>query len=177
MLKLIGRGVKKNIKRKARGKRGRWKIMEKLKIEELKKDLWIGDLGDRFRDYDCGYICDIITEIADNNVDIYYYDLFEWAKDNFSIIEEANEEMGAPNDIIKQIQQGEFLAFERELYENLEDNLKYFMYDYIEKDLQIKEITEEQNENLLDWDFSDNNEQLENLIEHINEILTENNEN
>jgi hypothetical protein len=151
--------------------------MEKLKIEELKKDLWIGDLGDRFRDYDCGYICDIITEIADNNVDIYYYDLFEWAKNNFSIIEEANEEMGAPNDIIKQIQQGEFLAFKRELYENLEDNLKYFMYDYIEKDLQIKEITEEQNENLLDWDFSDNNEQLENLIEHINEILTENNEN
>lgn len=145
--------------------------MEKLKIEELKKELYTGDLGDRIRNYSGGYICDIITEIADNNVDIYYSDLFEWAKHNFEIIEEANEEFGAPNDIIKQIQQGEFLAFERELYENLEDNLKYFMYDYIEKDLKIKEITEEQNENLLDFDFSDNNEQLENLIDHINEIL------
>lgn len=150
--------------------------MRKLKIEELKKELWTGDLGDRLRDYSNGYICDIITEIADNNVDIYYSDLFEWAKNNFSIIEEANEEFGTPNDITKQIQQGEFLAFERELYENLEDNLKYFIYDYIEKDLKIKEITEEQNENLLDWDFSDNNEQLENLIEHINENLMENNE-
>ena len=145
----------------------------KIKIEELKKDLFVGDLGDRFGDYDSGYICDIITEIADNNVDIYYSDLFEWAKNNFSIIEEANEEMGAPNDITKQIQQGQFLAFERELYDNLEDNLKYFMYDYIEKNLKIEELTEEQNEKLLDWDFSDNNEQLENLIDHINEILEE----
>lgn len=148
----------------------------KIKIEELKKDLFTGDLGDRFRDYDNGYICDIITEIADANIDIYYYDLFEWAKNNFDIIEEANAEMGAPNDIIKQIQQGEFLAFERDLYDNLEDSLKYFMYDYIEKDLEIEEITEEQNEKLLDWDFSDNNEQLENLIDHINETLQKNEE-
>ena len=143
------------------------------KIEELKKDLFIGDLGDRMRDYDNGYICDIITEIADNNIDIYCADLFEWAKHNFDIIEEANEEMGAPNDIIKQIQQGQFVAFERDLYENLEDILKNYMYDYIEKDLKIEELTEEQNENLLDWDFSDNNEQLENLVDHINEILEE----
>ena len=143
------------------------------KIEELKKDLFIGDLGDRIRDYDNGYICDIITEIADNNIDIYYADLFEWAKHNFDIIEEANKEMGAPNDIIKQIQQGQFVAFERDLYENLEDILKNYMYDYIEKNLKIEELTEEQNEKLLDWDFSDNNEQLENLIEHINEILEE----
>lgn len=147
------------------------------KIEELKKDLFIGDLGDRMRDYDNGYICDIITEIADNNIDIYYADLFEWAKHNFDIIEEANEEMGAPNDIIKQIQQGQFIAFERDLYENLEDILKFYMYDYIEKDLKIEELTEEQNENLLDWDFSDNNEQLENLVDHINEILEEEEEN
>ena len=45
------------------------------------------------------------------------------------------------------------------------------MYDYIEKELKIKELTEEQNDDLLDWDFSDNNEQLENLIEHINNIF------
>lgn len=148
----------------------------KIKIEELKKDLFTGDLGDRFRDYDNGYICDIITEIADANIDVYYYDLFDWAKNNFDIIEEANEEFGASNDIIKQMQQGEYLAFEHDLYDNLEDSLKYFMYDYIEKDLKIEEITEEQNENLLDWDFSDNNEQLENLIDHINETLQKNEE-
>lgn len=146
-----------------------------MKIEELKKDLYCGDFGDCLRDYDDGYICDIITEISDNKVDIYYYDLFEWAKNNFSYINEANEEMGAPNDIIKQIQQGQFLYNERNIFENLEDSLKMFMYDYIEKDLKILEITEKQNDDLLEWDFTDHNERLENLIEHINNILIEKN--
>ena len=45
------------------------------------------------------------------------------------------------------------------------------MYDYVEKKLKIIELTEEQNDNLLDWDFWDYNEQLENLIEHIENIL------
>lgn len=146
-----------------------------MKIEELKKNLYLGDFGDCLRDCNDGYICDIITEIADNNVDIYYYDLFEWAKNNFSYINEANEEMGAPNDIIRQIQQGQFLYNERNIFENLEDSLKMFMYDYIEKDLKILEITEKQNDDLLEWDFTDHNERLENLIEHINNILIEKN--
>lgn len=145
----------------------------KKRIEDLKKELFLGDFGEYFVDYSDGYICDIITEIADNHVDIYYYDLFEWAKNNFDYINEANEELGAPNDIIKQIQQGQFYYNERNIYDNLEDILKFFMYDFIEKTLKIEEITEEQNDNLLDWDFSDNNELLENLIEHINECLNE----
>lgn len=145
--------------------------MGKLKIEDLKKELYTGDLGEYFTDYDNGYICDIITKIADNNVDIYYYDLFEWAKNNFSYINEANEEMGTPADITRQIQQGQYFCNEQDLYNNLEDSLKFFMYDYIEKELKIKELTEEQNDGLLEWDFSDNNEQLENLIEHINNIF------
>ena len=151
--------------------------MEKLKIEELKKELFIGDLGEYFRDYNSGYVCDIITEIADNHVDIYNYDLLEWAKNNYSYIEEAMDEFGTATDsngkidFIRCIMQGQFLAYERDIYENLEDSLKFFMYDYIEKELKILELTEEQNENLLDWDFSDNSERLENLIEHINEIV------
>lgn len=51
-----------------------------MKIEELKKDLYLGDYGEEITNYSSGYVCDILTEIADNNVDIYYYDLFEWAK-------------------------------------------------------------------------------------------------
>ena len=151
--------------------------MKKLKIEELKKELFAGDFGDCFRDYDNGYICDIITEIADSHVDIYNSDLLEWAKDNYSYIEEAIDEFGTATDsngradFIRCIMQGQFLAHEKDIYGNLEDSLKLFMYDYIEKELNILELTEKQNENLLDWDFSDNNEQLENLIEHINEVL------
>lgn len=152
--------------------------MENLKIEDLKKDLYVGDFGDCFRDYDNGYIGDIITEIADYNVNIYTSDLLEWAKGNYSYIEEALDEFGTPQDdngkadFIRTIQQGQYYANERNLYENLEDSLKMFMYDYIKKDLNIKELTEEQNNELLEcFDFTDNNEQLENLIENINEIL------
>lgn len=145
--------------------------MKELKIEDLRKELYTGDLGEYFIDYDDGYICDIITEIADNSVDIYTQDLLDWVPDNYSYIEEANIEMGVPKGFLNQIQQGQCYYYKRNLYENLEDTLKNYMYNYIENILKVKEITEEQNENLLDWDFSDNNEKLENFIEHINEIL------
>lgn len=150
--------------------------MELLKIEDLKKELYIGDFGNCFIDYDEGYICDIIAEIAGNNVDIYNSNLLEWAKGNYSYIEEAVAEFGIDSknfDFFKLIQQGQYLANERELYDNLEDSLKYYMYNFISQYLNINEITEEQNDNLLDFDFSDNNEMLENLIEHIENVLKE----
>ena len=143
-----------------------------MKIEELKKDLYLGDYGEEITNYSSGYICDILTEIADNNVDIYYYDLFEWAKNNFSIIEEANEEMGINPDITKQIQQGQFYSYQRELYENLEDIMKYYVFNYIQETLEIEEITEKQlNELEFEIDFTDNNEELENINDKIEEIM------
>ena len=151
--------------------------MENLKIEELKKDLYIGDLGEYFCDYDNGYICDIIQEIADNNCPIYYNDIWEEAKENLEYIEEALREFGTPTnnnnipDLMKIFQQGIYYKNEQDLNENLEESLQYFMYDYIEKELKIEEITKEQNDDLLEWDFTDNNEELENLIEHIENIL------
>lgn len=151
--------------------------MERLKIEDLKNDLYLGDLGEYFGDYDNGYICDVITKIADNNIPIYYNDIWEEAKNNQEDIEEALQEFGTPTDengkvdLMRIFQQGLYYKNEQEIYENLEDTLKFYMYNYIEKDLNIKEITEEQNDDLLDWDFEDNNEQLENLIEHIENIF------
>lgn len=156
--------------------------MENLKIKELKKDLFIGEFGEEFANYNQGYICDIISEIADNNTPIYYNDIWEEAKENQEYIEEALQEFGTPTDsngnvdLIKIFQQGIYLKNEQEIYENLKDNLKYFMYDYIEKELNIEEITEEKNDDLLDWDFKDNNEQLENLIEHIENVIKESEE-
>lgn len=151
--------------------------MEKLRIEDLKKELYVGDFGEYFVDYDNGYICDIISEIADNNVDVYNYDLLNWVKDNYSYIEEALDELGTPTDdngkadFLGIIRQGQYYANECDIYDNLEDSLKFYMYDYIEKTLEIDEITEEQNDNLLDFDFSDNNKMLKNLIDHINKVM------
>lgn len=148
-----------------------------LKIEDLRKELYTGDFGDCICDYDNGYICDIITEIADSHVDVYTSDLLDWARDNYSYIDEANEEFGRADDFLGEIRQGQFLYNERDLYDNLEDSLKLFAYVYIQNVLGIEEITEEQNEDLLDYDYTDNNDELENIIDHIEEVFeTEDNE-
>ena len=105
-------------------------------LEELKNNLSF-TYGEQITDYDSGYIGDIFTEIADSNVDMYTSDLFEWGKSNLWYIDEATKELGNPNDIIKQIQQGQFYAYEQELYENKEDIMKYFAYTYL-NDNEIK---------------------------------------
>lgn len=153
--------------------------MEKLKIEELKSDLYLGKFGDCLEDYDNGYLCDIITEIADNHVDIYYSNLFKWATDNYAYIEEAEDEFGQPTDergkfdIIKLIQQGQYYAYEQELYENFRDIVLNRLYNYIVSNLGIIEITEEQNDKILELNIDDNNELLENLFEELDNIFSE----
>lgn len=113
--------------------------MKKLKIEDLKKELYCGDFGEYLEDYENGYICDIITEIAGNNIDVYNCDLMEWAKENTGYIEESLNEFGTPTnnrgqvDFMRIIQQGQYFYNEQNLYNNLEDSLKIFMYDYVEK--------------------------------------------
>lgn len=152
-------------------------IKEKLLIDELMEELNTGELGEYFCDYKEGYICDIISEIADNKVGIYWDDIFEWAKGNVSYIEEALEEFGTPTDnkgnadFIRIIQQGWYYANEQNLYENLEESLKNWAYNYIKYDLKIEEITEEENSKLLEWNFIDNNEELQNLSDFIEQIF------
>lgn len=142
----------------------------KIKLEDLQKKLYLGEIGEYLCDYNNGYICDVISEIGDSNIDIYYYDLFEWAKNNFSIIEEANEEFGCDNDITKQIQQGQYLYYTNDLYDNLEDIIKNYIYNYIINDLKIEYITKEQFEELEDLSY-DNNDKLEDVINDINDIF------
>jgi len=68
---------------------------------------------------------DIISEIADNNIDIYYFDLVEWThdRDNIATIEEAVNEFGLPKkfDFYKQIQLGQYKANETLLWEAWEE--------------------------------------------------------
>lgn len=146
--------------------------MRKLKVNELKEqnEKYL-NLGVQITDFDNGYISDIISEIATNNVDIYTSDLLDWAKDGINYIEEAIAEFGTSNDFLGMIRQGQYLAFEQELNTDIETMLLYFMYDYIEK-MGIEEITEEQQDKLEnDFDFEDINEKLENLIEYIKDVF------
>lgn len=119
--------------------------------------------------YDSGYICDVFSEIADSNVDIYTSDLFDWGKNNMYYIDEATKEFGDPHDILRQIQQGQYYAYEQELYENKDDIIKYFAYTYL-NDNNIK-LNVEQEEDLDDYLSSvDSNDKLEDIIDYCKNI-------
>lgn len=137
-------------------------------LEELKSNLSF-TYGNQITDYDSGYIGDVFTEIADSNVDMYTSDLFEWGKSNLWYIDEATKEFGNPNDIIKQIQQGQFYAYEQELYENKEDIMRYFAYSYL-NDNEIK-LSDNEIEELDDYlESLDSNDKLENIVDYCKDL-------
>ena len=125
--------------------------------------------GNNITQYDSGYICDVFSEIADSNVDIYTSDLFDWGKNNMYYIDEATKEFGDPHDILRQIQQGQYYAYEQELYENQDDIIKYFAYSYL-KDNNIK-LNVDQEEDLDDYlSGVDSNDKLEDIIDYCRNI-------
>ena len=148
-----------------------------IKIVDEIKNLNIGDYGDKLENYDgSDYICDAISEVADESVDIYYSDLFDWAKENYDYINEANEEFGIPKDgdIIEQIQRGQYYAIEQEIYENLQDCIKNYAYKYIlnVEGLNTLEIPEDKFLRLkCELKKIDNNNTFDDIIEIVNDIL------
>ena len=141
------------------------------KIKELETNLSFTH-GNQIVNYSDGYIGDVFSEIADSNIDIYVVDLFEWGKNNFEYINEATEEFGNPADIIKQIQQGQFLSFEKELYDNQNDVLLYYGYNYL-KNNNIK-LSENQLEDFEDYiDGLDNNDKLDDINSYCNSFNEE----
>jgi hypothetical protein len=64
-----------------------------------------------------------IHEIVDGYIDIYYYDLRKWAVDNWEYVEQANEEGIGSNgiDYHKDIQAGQYLKFEQDAVEIIEE--------------------------------------------------------
>lgn len=116
------------------------------------------------------YICDAISERADSNIDIYNADLLEWAKYHLEDIEEANQELGQVPDIIKQIQQAQFLVNERELYDGLEKAIIIEAWRIASE--RVEEVTEEQGEELDAMDTRiDNDDRVEDIESAVLEIL------
>lgn len=149
--------------------------MKTLKELREEQNLYLGDYGEYLVDCNCGYICDCISELADNHVDIYNYNLLEWVKDNSSYVEDAVAEFGIDSknfDFFGLLRQGQYLQIEEELHNNLDDILTNWIINYIEHDLEIKELTDEQVEQVEDlFDKYDNNDELEYIIEKIEEIF------
>lgn len=140
-----------------------------LNLETLQNDLnleW--ETTSLFADYQdsSSYICDAISERADSRIDIYNYDLIEWAKSHICEIDEAADELGKPDSFIGYIQQAQFLVFERELYNELENGILWACYE-ASKDYD-EEITEEQNKEIEELAESlDNNSRFDEITNGI----------
>ena len=152
-------------------------IKEILENMENKK-IWhdgedITDLLIEFGNYSSGYIGDIITEVADNNIDIYNYNLWEWAKNNEYYIEQAVSNFGIDYknfDLIQLFRMAQYEFYNEAIYSNLSD----FIYYAILNNIDAEEISDE----ILDEiekiaNEEDNNEQLETYIEKINDLIGE----
>lgn len=140
-----------------------------LNLETLQNEVNAGDeVRDLFADYEdsSSYICDAISERADSRIDIYTRDLLDWAGNHICEIDEAVNELGKPDSFLGYIQQAQFLFFERELYEDLENGILWACYESAKE--YAEEITEEQNKEIEELAESlDNNSRFEEITSGI----------
>lgn len=153
------------------------KINIKELLEEIKKDGVyfdeedIIDLVIEFSEHSNGYICDIISSVADNNVDIYNYKLWEWAKNNESYIEEAVAEYGINErnfDLMQLFRSGQYNYYTQAIYSNLAVFIKYsILYN-----INVEEISEEALEEIENIaNEEDNNAEIDIYIDKINDLI------
>ena len=131
-------------------------------------------------DYDKGYICDVISAIADNHVDIYYYDLTNWANGHFEEISETINEYGwdvCEKDLYKAVQMAQFRENENGMYSELLEGLENFALSYLEHGLKIQEIAEERWEEIEGFlSDIDNNNRLEEITDFLDEMFSKEDE-
>ena len=77
-------------------------------------------------------MCDDVHEWADGSVDIYNYDLRQWAVDNYNYIEEGINELGAPEpfDFHKAIQYGQYHYYCQQAYKDCNEFLEWLKERY-----------------------------------------------
>lgn len=91
----------------------------KEKFENLDLSNMALDIVENYDDY----LCDAISEVADQNVDYYNSDLVEWLYRNDDYVNEAVKEFGVDErnfDIWAIIRQGQYYYNEQELYKQTE---------------------------------------------------------
>lgn len=158
--------------------------MKKTNVKEIIQDMeennnymyfdgeYYPDLADNFAEYSSGYICDIVSQVADNWVDIYTSDLMKWNANNYEYVEEAIQEFGTPNefDMVKAIQMGQYLCYERAMYNNLYWCIKLAILENIQAE-EISEDILEKIEQIANEE--DNNARIEDYIEEVNNAIVE----
>ncbi|AZU98980.1 hypothetical protein pW2_154 [Bacillus phage pW2] len=141
------------------------------------------DALENFYEYNSGtYICDAITEIADNSIPIYNYNVWENASDIQEHIENALAEglidTSGEIDLIKIFQAGYYQYYN----ERLSENLDTLCYNYVAKlvneyldTVDTSDIDEDEIESRIESETQDydHNNMFDALEDIANEIIEE----
>lgn len=94
------------------------------------------DFVDEYGASDSPYICDAFSEFADGRIDIYTDDLLQWAAGHYDDIDEARAEgLTEGADFLGQIRGGQYLAFERALYQDERGIIQSIAREYLRNTL------------------------------------------
>ena len=145
---------------------------------------------DFITDYDADssqYICDAISEFADSNTSIHYSDIEEFMSNNIDKVNDTISEFGwdgCGSDLHRAGQLAEFCSIEQEIYDELEDVIKYIALDFIDSTDEANDeaekiwqtLTEEQKGELLkafidDLEMIDNNNRLDDITDLYNDFV------
>lgn len=152
-------------------------VVAMVAVDELESVLSLGEYGEYLNDYrdTPAYICDVISEIADNNTSIYHSDIMSFLSGNPEAVEDAIKEFGwdgCGGTLEKAAQMGEFLTIERDIYDHMADALMLCAVHFIRYDLKIEEIPEELADLIREWaDDADNNDRMDEIPDRIREYL------
>lgn len=146
-------------------------------VDGLESGLDLGEYGEYLNDYrdTSAYICDAISEIADNNTSIYHSDIMSFLSDNPEAVEDAIKEFGwdgCGGTLEKAAQMGEYMTIENDLYSHMADALMLCAVHFIHYDLKVEEIPEELADLIREWaDDADNNDRMDEIPDRIREYL------
>ena len=145
----------------------------KINVKEIKvlmNELCLNDMEEQILEFSDGYISDVFSEIAGNNVSIYTSDLMDYLSNNINEVNDNISNMGFSGDILSHISEVWYQNNIEELYENINDIVKYFVLDNIIDymiEYNIKNISEEDLNNMIDENCSDNIDRIDIIVDNI----------
>lgn len=151
---------------------------DEIKIDDLRDDLDDGNYGEYLNDYrdSSRYICDAISEIADNHTSIYYSDILAFISEHpdllADVIDEGLYDPSHDYDLYKHGQAAEFMLIERDLYDHLADALFLAALDFIRYDLERETIPGDLADQIREWcDDADSNDRMDFIPNSIREYF------
>ena len=129
------------------------------------------------------YICDAISEIADNRTSIYHSDILDFISRDPSALAEVVEEglyevrAGAGYNLYEHAQAAEYMRIEQDIYNQLDDAILAYAANYLRTAYHVEEIDAETWEAITDdLDDIDNNSRFDEITDIIDEHMAQDSE-